>query len=52
MLLWACNIHEIHGLSLTSAVVSFDQKKQKSFEDGQMYVAFRVISSESLSSSW
>ena len=39
VLSWACTVHKVQGLSLTSAVVSFDLEKQKSFNEGQMYVA-------------
>ena len=35
----ACTSHKVQGLSLDSAVLSFDLFKQKSFNDGQMYVA-------------
>ena len=45
MLSWPCTVHKVHGLSLTSAVVSFDLEKQKSFNEGQMYVALSRITS-------
>ena len=45
MLSWACTVHKVQGLSLTSAVVSFDLEKQKSFNEGQMYVALSRITS-------
>ena len=49
LLSWACTVHKVQGLSLTSAVVSFDLEEQKSFNEGQMYVALsRVISIYSL----
>ena len=45
MLSWACTLLKVQGLSLTSAVVSFDLEKQKSFNEGQMYVALSRITS-------
>ena len=45
MLSWACTVHKVQGLSLTSAVVSFDLEKQRSFYEGQMYVALSRVTS-------
>ena len=45
VLSWACTVHKVQGLSLTSAVVSFDLKKQKSFNEGQMYVVLNRVTS-------
>ena len=45
VLSWACTVHKVQGLSLTSAVVSFDLEKQKSFNEGQMYVALSRVTS-------
>ena len=42
---WACTVHKVQVLSLTSAVVSFDLEKQKSFNEGQMYVALSRVTS-------
>ena len=42
---WACTVHKVQGLSLTEGVVSFDLESQKSFNQGQMYVALSRISS-------
>ena len=39
VLSWACTVHKVQGLSLTSAVVSFDLEKHRSFNEGQMFVA-------------
>lgn len=39
MLAWACTCHKVQGLSLPSAVISFELFKQKQFNAGQMYVA-------------
>ena len=39
MLSWACTVHKVQGLSLTSVVVSFDLEKRKSFNEVQAYVA-------------
>ena len=35
---YTCTVHNVQGLSLTLAVVSFDLQKQKSFNEAQMYV--------------
>ena len=43
MLSWACTIHKVQGLTLNESVVSFDLEKQKSFNQGQMYVAISRI---------
>ena len=39
MLLYACRIHKVQGISLHDVVISFDLNKQKSFLPGQMYAA-------------
>ena len=38
-LAWACTVHKVQGLTLDNIVVSFDLKKQKYFNYGQVYVA-------------
>ena len=45
VLFCACAVHKVQGLSLTSAVISFDLEKQKSFNEGQMYVALSRVTS-------
>ena len=45
VLSWACTVHKVQGLSLTSAVVSSDLEKQRSFNEGQMYVALSKVTS-------
>ena len=45
VLSWACTVHKVQGLNLTSVVVSFDLEKQRSFNKGQMYVAFSRVTS-------
>ena len=45
VLSWACTVHKVHGLSLTSAVVSFNLEKQRSVNEGQMYVALSGVTS-------
>ena len=40
---WACTVHKKQGLSLMSAVVSFDLENQKSFNEGQMYLALSRV---------
>ena len=42
---WACTVHKVQGLSLADGVVSFNLEKQKSFNQGQIYVALSRISS-------
>ena len=39
MLAYACTVHKTQGLTLDSAVISFDLRKQRNFNHGQMYVA-------------
>ena len=43
MLSWACTVHKVQGLSLNEGVISFDLEKQRSFNQGQMYVAISRI---------
>ena len=45
-LTWACTVQKVQGLILTEGVVSFDLEKQKSFNQGQIYVALSKISSK------
>ena len=39
ILSWACTVHKVQGLSLQTAVISFNLHKQKASNAGQMYVA-------------
>ena len=43
VLSWACTVHKVQGLSLKEGVISFDLQRQKSFNQGQMYVALSRI---------
>ena len=45
MLSWACSVHKVQGLSLNTAVISFDLLRQRSFNSGQMYVALSRVKS-------
>ena len=45
VLSWACTVPKVQGLSLISAVVSFDLEKQRSFNEGQMHVALSRVTS-------
>lgn len=45
MLSYGCTIHKVQGLTLNSAVISFDLVKQKCFNPGQMYVAMSRVKS-------
>lgn len=40
MLCWACTVHKVQGLTLEKVVVSLELKNQRSFNYGQLYVAF------------
>ena len=44
---WACTVHKVQSLSLslTSVVISFDLEKQRSFNEGQMYVSLSRVTS-------
>ena len=42
---WAGTVHKVQGLNLAEGVISFDLKKQKSFNQGQIYIALSRISS-------
>ena len=49
MLSWASTFHKVQGLSLQTAVVSFNLNKQRAFNADQMYVTLsRVTSMEGL----
>ena len=43
MLSWACTCHKVQGLSITSAVISFELLRQWQFNVGQMYVALSRV---------
>ena len=38
-LAWACTVHKVQGLTLQNVVISFNLKKQRSFNYGQVYVS-------------
>ena len=49
MLAWACTVHKVQGKQFKECVISFDLLKQRSWNNGQMYVALsRVISLKGL----
>ena len=39
MLAWACTVHKVQGKQFTEIVISFNLFKQRSWNNGQMYVA-------------
>ncbi|XP_057310034.1 uncharacterized protein LOC130648031 [Hydractinia symbiolongicarpus] len=45
MLSWACTVHKVQGLTLDKAVINFDLLRQRSFNNGQMYVALSRVTS-------
>lgn len=48
-LVWAGTVHKFQGLSLISGVIRFDLERQKSFNQGLMYVALsRITNFESM----
>ena len=44
-LAWACAVHKVQRLTLDNIVVSFDLKKQRHFNFGQVYVALNRVTS-------
>ena len=40
---WTSTVHKVQSVSLMSAVVSFDLKNQKSFNEGEMYMALSRV---------
>ena len=42
---WACTVHKVQGLTLSTLVVCFDLQNQKSFNYGQVYVALSRVTS-------
>ena len=42
-LAWACTIHQVQGLTLSTMVFSFELYKQKQFNYGQVYVALSRV---------
>ena len=49
MLAWACTVHKVQGNQFQKIVVSFELRKQRRFNPGQIYVALsRVTSLEGL----
>ena len=42
---WACTIHKVQGLTLSTVVFSFELYKQKQFNYGQVYVALSRVKS-------
>ena len=45
MVSWACTVHKVQCLSLTSVVVSFALEKQKPFKEGQIIVTLSKVTS-------
>ena len=43
MLSWACIVHKVQGLSLNSAVISFNLEKQNWYSQGRIYVALSRV---------
>ena len=43
MLSWACTVHKVQGLSINAGVISFDLERQRSFNQGPMYVALSRV---------
>ena len=49
MLSWACTVHKVQCLSLTSVVVSFALEKQKPFKEGQIIATLSRVTIVTLS---
>ena len=45
MLSWACTVHKVQGKTFPKIVFSFDLLKQRSFNNGQVYVALSRVTS-------
>ena len=43
MLSWACTVHKVQGLSINAGVIGFDLERQRSFNQGQIYVALSHV---------
>ena len=43
MLAWACTVHKVQGKQFKEIVISFNLFKQRSWNNGQMYVALSRI---------
>ena len=43
MFSWTGTVHKVQGLSLNAGVISFDLERQRSFNQGQMYVALSCV---------
>ena len=41
---WSCTLHKVQGLSLSDGVISYELQRQKSLNQGQIYVAMSRIS--------
>ena len=41
---WSCTLHKVQGLSLSDGVISYELERQKSLNQGQIYVAMSRIS--------
>ena len=41
---WSCTLHKVQGVSLSDGVISYELERQKSLNQGQIYVAMSRIS--------
>ena len=44
VLSWSCTVHKVQGLNLSDGVIRYELQRQKTFNQGQIYVAMSRMS--------